>query len=324
MDDVARRLQRRETLGQPAQVLDQHDAQRRRQRPQLGQRERAFLLVRTQVGGQQLGVEAAVGVRDPGPGDAVDAGQAGQRFVAQSRQQPEETARQAAPHLMGLFVDQRGVVQQPFAGGAEVAEVAMALLDQAPRLLQHRDVVVETREELAGAGRALDRLRLREAAPVLLEARQTEQHGPDRRLDRAECRVEQRKFFRNFRGGVRPRLGGAVRRSLRRGRRRSMWVVRAPDFGHSQWANRPKVMALRAAVVASRGSTSPRARSANNATPNHRPRAFAHCIRWRCSALAWSLMCGTAVPTGPTWTIGLSGPTGLFMVGTSLQVDEAV
>ena len=45
--------------------------------------------------GQQLFVEGAVGVGDEGPGDAIDARQAGQRLVLQHRQVAEIAARQA-------------------------------------------------------------------------------------------------------------------------------------------------------------------------------------------------------------------------------------
>ena len=56
-----------------AQVLDEDEAQRDRDRPQLADRERRDALVGADEAAERLRVEAAVGVRDEGPGDAVDA-----------------------------------------------------------------------------------------------------------------------------------------------------------------------------------------------------------------------------------------------------------
>lgn len=85
VDDIARGLQRRKAFRQAAQVLDQHHPQGGGQRPEFGQGERALFLIGLEVAGQQLDVEAAVGMRHPRPGDAIDAGQAGQRLVTQTR-----------------------------------------------------------------------------------------------------------------------------------------------------------------------------------------------------------------------------------------------
>ena len=73
-------------LGEPPQVLDQHDPQRDRHRPQLADGERLHRLVGEQVAAQRLGIEMAVGVGDQRPGRAEDARQAGERPFGQLRQ----------------------------------------------------------------------------------------------------------------------------------------------------------------------------------------------------------------------------------------------
>ena len=191
---VARHLQQGGALGQAAQVLQQHHAQGAGQGPQLGQGQGAGLLVGAQIGVQQLQVQAGIGVGHPGPGHAVDARQAGQRFVAQARQQAEEIARQAQPHLLQLFVQQVGVVQQPMAGRAQVQALARLLLQQQPGPAQGVDVVLQTRKERGrGVAGTVHLVGGGQAVAVLREARQAEQHGADRRLWRAGAAVQGRQ-----------------------------------------------------------------------------------------------------------------------------------
>ena len=66
-------------LSQTPQVLDQHHAQCRRKRPQLGQAQFSRFLVSRQEPCQQRLIESAVGVGDKGPCHAIDARQAGSR-----------------------------------------------------------------------------------------------------------------------------------------------------------------------------------------------------------------------------------------------------
>ena len=164
-----------DALGQPAQVLDQHDPQRRRQGPELAERELARLLVGLEEVHQQLLVEGAVGVGDERPGDAVDARQADQRLVLQHRQVAEVAPRQAVVDLAQLRFDQVEVVEQPLGRRADVVAGGRLPADVAVRLAQDPDVVAQAREE---GGRALGReargVGVAEAAAVLREALGTE------------------------------------------------------------------------------------------------------------------------------------------------------
>ena len=67
-----------EPVRQTAQVLDQHHTKGDRDGPQLPDRQGLHSLVRGQEPAQRFGIEAAVRVRDEGPGDSVDARKSGE------------------------------------------------------------------------------------------------------------------------------------------------------------------------------------------------------------------------------------------------------
>ena len=55
------------------EILDQHDAQRDGHGPELTDGQRLHVLIGAHEAAEQVGIEAAVGVRHEGPGDAEDA-----------------------------------------------------------------------------------------------------------------------------------------------------------------------------------------------------------------------------------------------------------
>ena len=61
-------------LREPPQILNQDDLQGNRDGPKLANREGLNLLIGVDVGNENLGVKAAVGVSDEGPRQAEDAG----------------------------------------------------------------------------------------------------------------------------------------------------------------------------------------------------------------------------------------------------------
>ena len=87
---LAHRAPAHDALRQAPKVLHQHDAQRDGDRPQLADRQRLDALVGVHEPAEHLGIEAAVGVRDEGPGDAVDTRIAGQGPLGQLGQLPIE------------------------------------------------------------------------------------------------------------------------------------------------------------------------------------------------------------------------------------------
>ena len=189
--DLARRLVGGGALGEPAQVLDQDDAQRRRQRPQLAERQLADVLVGAQEMDEQIVVEGTVGVGDERPGDAVDSRQADQRLVFQHRQVAEVAPRQAVLDLARLRFDQMKVVEQPLGRGADLVARRRVAGDVALRLAQDADVLAQAREECARAlARERRGMRFGEAAAVLREALGPEDLGAVRPFERAAPGIE--------------------------------------------------------------------------------------------------------------------------------------
>ena len=146
---LARGFLVRLALGQTAQVFDQYHAQCGGQCPHFPQFERARLLVREQKLHQQVFVERAVGMRDKGPGNAVDPRQTFQRRLQQNRQGAKVAARQTLVHLVQLGVDQMKVVEQPLRGRAGVVPGGGLLPDIPVGLAQHLDIAAQARKEAA-------------------------------------------------------------------------------------------------------------------------------------------------------------------------------
>ena len=108
-----RRASDGDLLGQPAQVLDEHDAQRDRHGPQLADRERLHPLVGRDKSPQHDRVEVAVGVRDEGPCQAEHSRITGERPIGQPRQLAVVAWRQVLADFANLLLDQMIVVEQP-------------------------------------------------------------------------------------------------------------------------------------------------------------------------------------------------------------------
>ncbi len=172
-----------ELVGDASQILDEDDAQRDRDGPQLADRQQLDGLVGVEEALQDVRIEVAVGVRDERPRDAEDARVAGERTVLELRQLAIEAARKQRAHLADLLVDEVVVVEQPLRRrGIGIA----ALGRQRARAIgreQRVGVVVQATVQRRHARRApRDRLRRGEAAAVLLQPIDAEQLLADRRL----------------------------------------------------------------------------------------------------------------------------------------------
>ena len=178
--EFARGLVAGDAVGQAAQVLHQHHAQRGGQRPQLALAEFALVLVGVEETLQQRGVEGAVGVGHKGPGHAVNARQAHQGRVLQHRQAGVIARRQAFVNFSELVFDQVKVVQQPFGGRAELLAVVGLSGDVAKRGAQCADVALQTRVKRgAPKGGLAGPLRQGQAAPMLFQAGRAHNFSPD-------------------------------------------------------------------------------------------------------------------------------------------------
>ncbi len=159
------------SLGEAPEILDEHDAQRDRHRPELADRERLDLLVGLHVAAQHLGFEPAVRVGDEGPGQAEHARVPGKRAVGELRQLPVVAPRQGDRHLADVRFDQVVVVEQPLCRRGD----RLSRVDRRGNVAMRRDqdgrVVGEPRRQrVAPRGLRRHRLRRREAPRVPFEA----------------------------------------------------------------------------------------------------------------------------------------------------------
>ena len=181
-----------DAFGKTSKVFDQYDSQRRRQRPQFAEVQRADVLIRGEELREQRFVEGAVGVRHERPCHAVYARQTGKMRVDQNRQIAEVASRQPVVNLLDLRDDHMEVVEQPLTGGIDFYG-ARLLPYVTVCLAQYRDVLLQPRKELGRRSICFCLVDRGEAATMLLEARHTEDFGTDRRFDRPPVCVEQRK-----------------------------------------------------------------------------------------------------------------------------------
>ena len=249
-------------LGQTAQVFDQHHAQGRRQRPQLAQVELTGLLEACQEFDQQRFIKGRIGVRNEGPGQAVDARQTSQRGIGQQRQIAEVATWQSVVDFLGLGHDQIEVVQQPLTGRAEVVAAAILQTDEVVCLVQHADVLLQTREE----SQRPPRLEPGRAAGLPLAQAQgakafaVEDVGTERRLQSAAGRIEQRKPLR---------VGKA--------RLPTCWCTGRHQF--SRWLLAMSRTVSTATAVTRRGATKPVTASTTQCRRCIRPWAWVHWCR---------------------------------------------
>ena len=197
-------------FGEPAQVLDQDDPQRGRQRPEFAEGEIALLLIGHENGGEQVGIERAVVVGDERPGHAVNARQTRQMGIDQHRQVTKVAAGEPVVDLLQLRVQQMKVVQQPFACRRDAISGSRRARQIAVGLAQNLHVLMQTwKERGVGAGADARVVRLCQAGGVLPEALKAEDLGTDRRLQQAPRRIQQRDAAR---GGFRHQAAQPVPR----------------------------------------------------------------------------------------------------------------
>ncbi|ESW83944.1 hypothetical protein X770_25465 [Mesorhizobium sp. LSJC269B00] len=102
--------------GDAAQILDQNEAQQRRQRPQFADLERLDRLKTLDDGFEHGRRNRTVGMGDIAPGQGQRARHRGAVGHFQGRQLPVETTRQVALHLKNGLLDEIIVVEQPLRG----------------------------------------------------------------------------------------------------------------------------------------------------------------------------------------------------------------
>ena len=190
---LARRPPADDRLGLASKILDQHDPQGHRHRPELADGEGLYALVGLHEATERFRIEAAIRVCDERPGDSVDARIAGQGSLGQLGQLAIKAGRQVIADLAQLFVHHVEVIDQPFRRRRDRAFLPDGLGGQAIRLAQHASVVLDARQQRTAPPRpAHDALSGREALGVLFEALDAKELRPDRLLGGLECELQGR------------------------------------------------------------------------------------------------------------------------------------
>ena len=167
----------------PPQIFDQDDLQRYRYGPKLPDREGLNLLIRLDVGNQDFGVEAAVGVRDERPRHAEDAGITRERTGDEFRKLAVVAGRQISADLTDLGFDQMKIVDQPLSRRRDLAPIVDRLHDRSIGRQEDSGIVGKSGSQRQATARTgSDRLRDRETLGMRLKALNAEQFLADRLL----------------------------------------------------------------------------------------------------------------------------------------------
>ena len=162
--------------GGAAEVLDEHDAERDGNRPQLADGERLDALIGVDEAAEEVGVETAVGVGDIGPRDAEDAREAGKGSAGELGQLAIISGRQVAADLENLLLDDVIIVEDPFRRRGDRVAGFDRCRDRTVGAEEEGLVFSEPRGKGRPAGRArLDLLGLRQRAGMLFQALGTEE-----------------------------------------------------------------------------------------------------------------------------------------------------
>ena len=159
-----------------SEILDQNDPQRDRYGPEFPDGERLHLLIGSDEANQHLGVEAAIGMGDEGPGDAEHPGIAREWPSGELGELAIVARRQIRMNLMDLLFHEVIIVDQPFRRGRYGATVIDRLYRGTIRVEQRRPVVGESPRQRLPLGRSRRHdLRDRKAARMVLEPLNAEQ-----------------------------------------------------------------------------------------------------------------------------------------------------
>ena len=170
-------------LREAAEVVDEKDADADRDRPELADRQRLDLLIRAHHAAQDLGIEAAVGVRDVGPREAHHPRIAGEMAARQLRELAVVARGQVVVDLAELLVDDVEVVDEPLGRRRDRTVLLDRPGEDAVRLEEHAAVLGDAGLDGASAARRRgDRLDGSENLGVLFQPLDAQELLEDRLL----------------------------------------------------------------------------------------------------------------------------------------------
>ncbi len=168
-----------DSLGEPAQVLHEHDPKGDGDGPELADGQRLHSLESANEALEGLGLEPAVGVRDEAPGQVQYAWIPLQGVLRELGELAVEPPREILPDLPDHRVDDVKVVDEPFRGRSGCPFVTDHRGDLSIALEQGARAVPDGRRQ-AATGLAVGQNALtRDALRVFLEPLRAEQVGPD-------------------------------------------------------------------------------------------------------------------------------------------------
>ncbi len=175
---------RRDSHRNPAQVLDQRQAQHDRNRPQLTQAQGRHGLIGGDEAAQAVRVDASIAMRDGFQRDVVYPRQAAGNALGQAGQFTAVAFRQVAAGGADLLFDQIQIVEQPFGGRGDAVLGDDRPSQLAAGLDQHHLVGIQSRQQLVCPPSRRDAVRIRQSCAVLRHLVGAEQLGAQRRFFR--------------------------------------------------------------------------------------------------------------------------------------------
>ncbi len=168
-------------LRDAAEVVDEEDPEADRDRPQLADGQRLDALVGPYHAPQALRFEAAIRVRDVGPGETHNPRVAREMALGQLGELAVVVRGQVVADLAELLVDDVKVVDQPFRGRRDRPFVLDRTGQDAIRLQQDAAVLGDTRSDgVSPTRRVGDHLGGGESPRMLLQPLDAEELGKDR------------------------------------------------------------------------------------------------------------------------------------------------
>jgi len=168
-------------IGRASQILDQRDAKRDGDGPELADGQGLHALVGAYEPAKHFRIESAVGMRNKCPGQSVDARISPEVTLRQLGEFSIIAGRQVVVDFAQLFVDDMIIVDQPFGRRCDCALLTDCLGGCTIRFEQHPAVVEHPRQQRTTLARSRrDALSRGEAFPVLLKTLAAEEFGPNR------------------------------------------------------------------------------------------------------------------------------------------------
>ncbi len=198
---VAQRQPMHDPRGKAAQIVEQHDAQRDGDGPQLADGQWLDELIGPAESRQGVQLEAVVAVRDDRPGESIDPGISLQCATGELGELLVELHGKVAAHGLDVLIDDVIIVHEPFGGGRDAARAVHGAAQRLVRGAQDRRILAQACVQRYGRGIGRrDLLALRQRGRVPFQPLDAEHLGGRGLLGDTTARTE---IFQGFQDGRR-------------------------------------------------------------------------------------------------------------------------